>query len=261
MTDMNNKVFPRLRKFFWIDLIKTIYVNLRLLPFVQAVKLPIIVTYSTTIGSLKGKVQINSNCHYGLVRFGFLHSDLISWKEKKTYLNIQGRFVVNGQIQFGVGCKINIDKKAELVIGDNVAIGFNTKIICREKIKIGNNFRTAWDVQITDTNFHYIKDTETGLVKNRTKPITIGNNNWIGNRSSIMQGTNTPDFFIVASNSLCNKDFTKELSKYSLVGGCPAKLIKSNVCRVLDKEEREIEKFFFEKNKDFILVDKTPRAR
>ena len=258
---MENSKEHKLRKLFWIGFIKTIYVNLKLLPFRQAIKFPIVVTKKTTFGSLSGKLIIKGHCRFGMIRFGIFHSDLRSWKENRTYLNIQGDLIARGWMQFGVGCKINIDKGAVLEIGDNVCIGSSSWIVCREHIKIGSNLRCAWDVQIMDTNFHYLKNIETGKVEKDMKPIIIGNNNWIGNRSSVMQGTKTPDFFIVASNSICNKDYTSLIPEYSVVGGSPAKLLKTGVCMVLDKEEKEIREILKKTQKDFVIVEKSPRVK
>jgi acetyltransferase-like isoleucine patch superfamily enzyme len=249
------------RTFFRIGFLKSIYINFRLLPFLQAIKLPIIVTRSTTIESLSGTMTLNSPVSFGLVKIGQLHTDLVSWKEGKNYLNIKGDFIVGGFIQAGVGCKVVIDKNATLSIGANAAIGANTCIICRDSIKIGSNFRAAWETQIMDTNFHYTKDTLSGKVNARTAPVVLGNNNWIGNRSSVMQGTKTNDFFIAASNSLCNKDYTDSIPPYSMVGGSPAKLLKTNIVRVLDREEKEISQLFEKSNNTFLFVNPEPRAR
>jgi acetyltransferase-like isoleucine patch superfamily enzyme len=71
-------------------------------------------------------------------------------------------------------------------------------------------------------------------------PIKIGNQNWIGNRSNIMKGTETPDNCIIAANSMCNTKY--DIPSYSLIAGSPAKLKKTGIYRVLDKEEQEIEK-------------------
>src|SRR5690554_2833122 len=199
---MDRLFFYRLRKLFWIGYFKTAYINFRLLPFKQAIKFPIIVTRATTIGSLKGRVIINGPIKTGLIRFGINHSDLMSWKGHKVFINIQGDFIVNGWMQFGVGFNLCIDENAILNIGSNSSFGSLGKIICRNKITIDKNFRSGWEVQIFDTNFHFIKDVETGKVNNRIKPVHISKNNWIGFRSSIMQGTVTPEYFIVASNSI-----------------------------------------------------------
>lgn len=237
----------RFRSFLRTDFIKSIYINLRLLPFYQAIRMPIVVTYATTIGLLSGKIILKTKCKTGLLRFGYLHSDLISWKKHHSFLSIQGVLTLNGWSQFGVGYSLNIDKDAELHLGNNCSFGANGIIVNRDYINIQDNFRAAWEVQILDTNFHYIKNTITQELSQKSKPINVGKNNWIGNRSTIMQGTNTPDFFIVTSNSVCNKDYKSTIPECSLVGGTPAKLIKSNVVRVLDAEERQIDELLLRK--------------
>lgn len=53
--------------------------------------------------------------------------------------------------------------------------------------------------------------------------ISIGNDVWIGYGVSIMDGVSIGDGAIIASNSLVNKD----VEPYTIVGGSPAKYIKS----------------------------------
>lgn len=252
---MNHK----LRTFFRIGWLKSIYINFRLLPLQQAIHIPIVALRNTHLESLSGNMILNCHASFGLIKLGFLHTDFISWREGKTYLNINGTIIINGWIQFGVGSKLIVDKGATLSFGENTCIGSNSRIFCRERISIGPRFRTAWDVQIMDTNFHYIKNTSTGEVKKRTAPIVLGSNNWIGNRSTVMPGTHTNDYFILASNSMANKDYTQTIPTYSLLAGNPAKLLKENVCRVLDREERDISKLFELTDQKSITVDPNPK--
>ena len=257
---MNKQFFHRVKTFFRIGLLKTIIVNFRLLPIKQAIHLPIIVTRATVLESLSGNVVLEK-VGFGIIKIGTNHTDLFSWNGNKTIINIKGKLFIGGFTQFGVGCSIIVDENSELHIGENASFGANSKVICRHRILIGENLRTAWDVQILDTNFHYIKNIEDGRVVRREKEVIIGNNNWFGNRCTIMPGTKTNDFFIAASNSLCNKDYTETVPKYSLVAGQPAKLIKQNVVRVLDKEEREISEAFMNQTSDVLFVDPEPRSR
>lgn len=249
----------RLKILFRIGWLKSLYINFRLLPFKQAIHMPIVALRNTHLESLSGKMVLNCPASFGLVKLGFLHTDFMSWREGRMYLNINGTIEINGWIQFGVGTKLIVDKGATLSFGENSCIGSNSRIFCREKITIGPRFRTAWDVQIMDTNFHYIKDVETGKVHKRTAPVVLGSNNWIGNRSSVMQGTKTNDYFILASNSIANKDYTQIVPSYSLVGGSPGKLLRGNVCRVLDREECEISKLFEGTDHTSILIDPKPK--
>lgn len=246
--------YERLRRLSWISVVKTVRLNFSLLPFRQAIRFPILITRASTIASAKGRIKITCPVKTGLIRFGFNHSDLISWKSGKVFINIKGTWVVNGWIQFGVGTQLNIDNCALMQTGNSTSIGANSKVICREKIIISDFFRSGWDVQIFDTNFHYVKNMINGNVKKRTSPVIIGKNNWVANRVSIMQGCKTNDYLIIASNSLCNKDYS-ELPHFSMVAGSPAKLCASNVYRVLDREEKEIDRLFEESGGEYIVTD------
>lgn len=64
-----------------------------------------------------------------------------------------------------------------------------------------------------------------------SKPITIGNNVWIGTRVIIMDGVTIGDNSIVASGAIV----TKDVPPYSIVGGVPAKVIKT----MFDEEMRK----------------------
>lgn len=232
------------RRFFWIGFLRSAYINFRLFPFKQAIAFPVLATRYTSIHSLKGRCHIEGKLETGMIRFGFLHSNFLSWRDSRTHLNIEGDIVFKGKVGFGVGCTIEVTKGSKLVIGNNAQIGAKTKLICRKSIIIGENFRAAWETQIMDSNFHFVKSIESGEVKSRTSPVVIGNNNWLGNRSSVLPGTITPSFTIITSNSLCNKNYIDTVPQYSIIGGTPAKLIKTGYYRVLDKEEKEIDQLF-----------------
>lgn len=258
---MNRQLKYRIRTFFRIGWLKSIYLNFRLLPFNQGIKLPIIVSRVTTLESLSGRVYFQTKPSFGMMKFGFNHSDLFSWKASYTIIKIDGNVYAGHFAQFGVGCSLVVDEGANLYLGDFFTIGGLSKIICRNKIVIGNNFRGAWELQLFDTNFHYIKSIEDGSVIRREQEIVLGTNNWMCNRVSIMPGTKTNDFFIAASNSLCNKDYTTAVPKYSLVAGSPAKLLKTNVARVFNKEEQEITALFNKTTDNILCVNPEPRSR
>jgi acetyltransferase-like isoleucine patch superfamily enzyme len=54
------------------------------------------------------------------------------------------------------------------------------------------------------------------------KPISIGNDVWIGTRSIIMDGVSIGHGAVIATNSVV----TKDIPPYAVVGGVPAKIIK-----------------------------------
>lgn len=57
------------------------------------------------------------------------------------------------------------------------------------------------------------------------KMVTIGNDVWIGQRVTIMPGVTIGDGCIIATNAVV----TKDVPPYSVVGGVPAKVLKSRL--------------------------------
>ena len=66
----------RLRTLFRIGWFKSLYINFRLLPFKQAIHMPIVTLKNTHIESLSGKMILNCPASFGLVKLGFLHTRL-----------------------------------------------------------------------------------------------------------------------------------------------------------------------------------------
>ena len=73
-------------------------------------------------------------------------------------------------------------------------------------------------------------NTETNEVYKMTMPIVIGNYNFISNRVTLLSKTKTPNYCTIASNTLCNKDYTV-LGENVLIGGIPAQLLNKNIKR------------------------------
>ncbi len=218
--------------------LKTIIINFRLLPFKQAIRFPILIYGGVVFRSLTGKMIINSD----KIRPGMFRIGSNSWHPgpiSPCILTIDGTLIVEQDTAIGMGTYILIAKNATLSIGNKSIIGSNNKIICYNSISFGKNCRIPWETQFTDTSFHYVeKDNE---ISSLTQPIILGNYCWIGNRSTISKGTILPDYSIVASNSIVNKDFSN-CGKYCFYAGSPAKLKGTNIKRIFDSEkEKELD--------------------
>jgi Acetyltransferase (isoleucine patch superfamily) len=111
--------------------------------------------------------------------------------------------------------------------------------MCFDSITIGDRVAITWDCQIMDTSFHYIEDVEFHSINPLTKKIVIGSYVWVGNRTTISKGSIIPDQSIVASNSLVNKDFSRE-GQFCMFAGMPAKVVKRNVKRIWNEQEESI---------------------
>ena len=120
-------------------------------------------------------------------------------------------------------------------------------VFIRKKLELGVQSRIGFHSFIMDTDDHYTVDVESRQVSYNKKEIIIGNYNWIASHSYIKKGTKTPDYLIVASaNALLTKDYTF-LPPYSVIGGAPAKLLKTGIRRIYNSSMQiKLERFFKE---------------
>lgn len=235
---MNWELINKIRRFLRTSWIKSIYFNFTMLPFKQAIHLPIIMTKYAYLYSLSGKIVLKEKPRFAMARIGYLAEDIVAPKEARNLLQIEGIWELYDNVQLGVGTLLRIEKNARFTTENNVRIGAKAKIICYENIYICQNSSITWECQIIDTSFHYIRSIVDQSLSPLTSPIKIGSNSWICNRSSIMKGVELPPNTIVASESLCNKKY--DIPEYSLIAGTPAKLVKTGLYRCSFKEENEI---------------------
>ena len=219
----------RLKFFFSINWLKTLYFNFRMLPFKQAKKLPFYFYGSVKFSSLKGKVKIEAPIKRGMVGFGQPY-EMTTRSRGIAEIVLKGKFIVKGHIQFGKDYFLFIKEEACCTMGHMSSMASNAKLICTKEITFGAWTRIGSDSQVIDTNFHQMIDTVTLEKFPVSAPIILGSYNFISNRVTILSKTITLNYVTVASNSLCNKNYS-EFGKNILIGGIPAKLIKREISR------------------------------
>lgn len=212
-----------------INWVKTVYFNYKMFPIKVACKFPVFIYGKAKLLSLKGEIIINAPIKRGMIGFGQQY-EMSRTSKGTAEILINGKMVFNGYFQFGKDYFIYIEENAYCELGHMSSIGSNGKLICVNHIMLGDFARLGYESQIIDTNFHQMIDTKTGEKLPMSSPIKIGNYNYIGSRVSIMSKTVTPSYCTIASNSLCNKNFS-ELEVNSLIGGIPAVLVRKNIKR------------------------------
>lgn len=223
-----------------VNWIKTLYFNFRMFPFKTAVKLPVYFYGSVKFSGLAGEVVVEAPIKSGMIGFGQKFEKMTRSKGV-AQLIINGKLVFKGHAHFGKDVFLCVDYDAYCEFGFMGCLGSDVKLICTKEIIIGSWAGIGYESQIIDTNSHPIKNTLTGEYYPICSPIRIGNYNAISNRVSIMPNTITPDHCVIASNSVCNKDYSK-LGSNILIGGVPAKLIKSNYARDWEIEKEGLKK-------------------
>lgn len=233
--------YQKLQFYYSVNWTKTLYFNFKKFPFATAKKLPVFFYGKVKFTSIIGEIQIDGNIQKGMIGFGQPY-ELNTVHKGIAEIVLQGKLVFKGKFQFGKDYFVFVGENALCVLGNMASMASNAKLICTEKIILGDYARFGAECQIIDTNFHDLIDTKTGEKLQKSAPIFIGNYNFVSNRVSILKGTQTPNFCTIASNSLCTKDY-KNLGENVLIGGVPAKLIRNNITRDWQGEKQQLDDF------------------
>ena len=167
---------------------------------------------------------------FGFLRFSFLC--LIY----KGFLKSQGRnYTQVGEILFHAGSQLeigelnilsqnfDIEVKGNLSIGSRNYFNKKLKIVCFEKIVIGDDCIIADSVHFYDHDHNY-RDLKQ-LIRQQgytTKPIKVGNNVWIGAKATILKGVTINDGTVIGAGSIV----TKDVPANAIVAGNPARIVK-----------------------------------
>ena len=117
-------------------------------------------------------------------------------------------------------CSCN--KSAKIYIGQNTTVGYYTFIYSSEKIEIGKDCMIAPFVYIVDSSHGTKLNSTMNSQPNKTSPIIIEDDVWIGANSTILPGVKIGKGSIVAAGSVV----TTDVPENNLYGGVPAKFLK-----------------------------------
>ena len=115
----------------------------------------------------------------------------------------------------------NCDYGCNIFVGENFYMNYNCAFLDVCKITIGDNCFIAPQVGI------YTATHPTNPIERRNreygKPITIGNDCWIGGHATINPGVTLGNNVVVASGSVVTKSFGDNV----IIGGNPARILKT----------------------------------
>lgn len=235
-----------------INIIKTILFNFSFFPLRDAIKFPVLIWGKFKIASYKGKIETLVKPHWGMLKLGI--TDPVRSLSANSYLDLKGKLVIGANVLIHRGMNIEIDKEATLILEDNVSIGDNNTIITKDNIRIGAATSVGNNTTFMDSDFHYVINTQTGIVKTANKSINIGINNWIGGNCIIKKGAITPKGTILAGPfSMISKNYVGKIPENCLIAGCPAKVVVENVRRVKNpNSDMIISKWFSNHDEPFL---------
>ncbi|MBE6981891.1 MAG: CatB-related O-acetyltransferase [Ruminococcaceae bacterium] len=124
------------------------------------------------------------------------------------------------------GKKVNIEYNAvfspKVSLGDYSGIGVNAKIY--GSCTIGDYVMMGEDCTVITRNHRYDR-TDIPMMHQgfeEEKPVTIGNDVWIGDRVTILPGVQIGDGCVIAAGAVV----TKSIPPYAIAAGVPAKVIR-----------------------------------
>jgi len=142
-----------------------------------------------------------------------------------TYLDlyIGDNVTIYGDVGFQAE---KVEATPTLIIGNNSYIGPSSRFCVAKNIKIGNNCLIGARCYVADNDSHptcYIARRNKKIIEgDGIKPITIGNDVWIGEGACILKGVTIGNGAIVAARAVIVND----VSPFTVVAGNPAKEIK-----------------------------------
>ena len=213
-----------------LNIWRTIYINFRTLPTKQAIKLPIFIYGRVRLFMLNGQIILaTENIKRGMIKIG-RNADSFSLFDHSGFISLGS-------------------KNSRIIFDGPASISLNSKI----RVPAGTLHFGAFESTIMNSGFHHVYNENKQNIVKTTRPITIGEFCWIGNRSSITAGAKLKDYSIVCSNSLINKDFSYTDGENQMLGGAPAKLIGMGFHRVFSPIlEEKIERWFKEHPSEII---------
>ena len=114
-------------------------------------------------------------------------------------------------------------------IGDNFFANYNFTVLDGAEVRIGNNVFIAPNVGLY-TAGHPLEAAPRNAGIEYARPITIGDDVWIGAGVSVCPGVTIGRGAVIAAGAVVARD----VPPYTLTGGAPAKII-----RMLDASETE----------------------
>jgi acetyltransferase-like isoleucine patch superfamily enzyme len=141
---------------------------------------------------------------------------------------IHWRSIIRSNTTIGDYTRINgpifIRADAGVDIGKYCAIGFDVAIISAEHL-------------MTHANIQYRLQDRSGFVSlDNSRPVTVGNNVWIGDRATILSGVNVGNGAVIGACSVV----TKDVPPFSVVAGVPARVIRRRFSNAVIKKLLEI---------------------
>ncbi len=149
----------------------------------------------------------------------------IHWVQGTGRIILGDGVLVDGKCSFTFAARYSPDPTLE--VGDNTVLSHDCSFAVGRRITIGRHCLIANGVWMADTSGHPTDpaDRLAGLPPpaEKVRPITVGDNVWIGSRCVILPGTTIGEGSVISASSVVRG----EIPPYTLVAGNPARPVSS----------------------------------
>jgi acetyltransferase-like isoleucine patch superfamily enzyme len=147
----------------------------------------------------------------------------IHWIQGRGRLIVGNDVLVDGKCSFTFASRYT--PAPTLVIGDHSGIGHGCRFVVGKQIAIGRHCRIAGEVWMFDSSGHPL-DAEArraghAASSDDVRPITVGDNVWIGARAIIHPGVTVGDHSVISAGAVVMAD----VPAYAVVAGNPARAV------------------------------------
>ncbi|MEM1153748.1 MAG: acyltransferase [Pseudomonadota bacterium] len=148
---------------------------------------------------------------------------------KPWYVHISGDNINIGRCFTAIGepgrrVEVGVWGRSEgegrVTIGDGVLMSPGSRISASDDITLGDGVMLANGAYITDSDWHTIYDRT--IRDERSYPVTIGDNVWLGDHATVLKGVTIGENSVVAARAVVTRDVPANV----VVAGSPAEVIK-----------------------------------
>ncbi|HEY7349024.1 MAG TPA: acyltransferase [Ktedonobacterales bacterium] len=138
-----------------------------------------------------------------MLRRKFTRSGIITAERgwPKPRVTNRGGEIYAERCAFFPGVRLEVLKGGRIFIGKGTYLNRNTEVIAQQEVRIGRNCMISWDVVIMDTDQHSMDGSRPAA-----KPVTIGDDVWIGCRALILKGVHIGDHAIIGAGAIVTHD-------------------------------------------------------
>lgn len=151
---------------------------------------------------------------------GFLYRFKVFFNSGRT-IGLKVRIFLSAAIDFDRGANVVIEsgvkirervnlsvrRNATLIINSKASIGMDNKIVCHDRIVIGEGTLLSPNVLVYDHDHFFDKQIGVHRKEFLSEPIEIGKNCWIGANTVILKGTKLGDNCVVGAGSIIKGSF------------------------------------------------------